>query len=118
METVNQAAHRRFVRRNPLYATWRGMLQRCENPAARGYEYYGGQGIKVYPRWHNYKSFERWIFRNIGRRPAGCTLDRIDNWGDYEPGNVRWATASEQRRNRRPAWTSWPENRERRWLYE
>ena len=101
---------------HPLYRTWEGMIRRCENPAASGYEYYGGQGVEVCPEWHDARVFIAWIDANLGPRPDGMTLDRYpDKDGPYAPGNVRWATHSEQMLNRRsfkgPGPTSLWENR-------
>lgn len=79
------------------------MLGRCEDPRAVGYRYYGGRGIKVCERWHDFDAYYEDIERLIGPRPDGMSMDRIDNDGDYEPGNVRWATASEQQLNSRNA---------------
>jgi hypothetical protein len=84
---------------HPLYNTWNMMLHRCENPANKRYAKYGGRGIKVCERWHDVRLFLEDIERDLGQRPAGMTLDRINNDGNYEPGNVRWATDSEQRLN-------------------
>jgi hypothetical protein len=85
---------------HPLYGTWRIMRRRCENPRVKDYPRYGGRGIAVCAEWQDVTAFITWIEANIGPRPAGHTLDRIDNDGNYEPGNVRWATAKEQSANR------------------
>lgn len=86
---------------HPLYGTWNGMMQRCTNPKQGAWDYYGGRGITVCERWHDVRLFVEDVERDLGARPAGCTLDRIDNDGDYEPGNVRWATGQEQQANTR-----------------
>ena len=81
-----------------LYSIWQGMVQRCCNENSKDYPRYGGRGITVCVEWRN--SFE--AFRAyVGERPAGMTLDRIDNDRGYKPGNVRWATPKQQQANRR-----------------
>lgn len=89
------------LRNHPLYGTWISILQRCENPDRPAYARYGARGIRVCPEWHDLAVFVAWIEANLGPRPAGMTLDRADNDGNYEPGNVRWATRSQQERNKR-----------------
>lgn len=84
-------------RRSPEYRSWAHMKGRCENPESDRYAYYGGRGIRVCERWQSFENF----LVDMGPRPAGHTLDREDNDGDYEPGNCRWATQSEQGKNRR-----------------
>lgn len=74
------------------------MLRRCEDPSRPGYPNYGGRGIRVCDRWHDFTAFSA----DVGERPSPRhSLDRIDNARGYEPGNVRWATRHEQSRNTR-----------------
>lgn len=88
----------RSEKASPTYYSWKSMKWRCANTAPKDWKYYGGRGIAVCERWAN--SFEAFL-ADMGERPPGKTLDRIDNDKGYEPGNCRWATTSEQRLNRR-----------------
>ncbi len=80
---------------SPTYSSWRAARARCEYLGTAGYHHYGGRGIAVCERWHTFANF----LADMGERPIGTTLDRIDNTKGYEPGNCRWATPAEQRRN-------------------
>lgn len=83
---------------SPTHVTWRSMIERCTYPGAVNFARYGGAGITVCEEW---KDFSRFL-ADVGERPAGTTLDRIDGSLGYAPGNVRWATPLEQARNKRP----------------
>lgn len=83
-----------------LYRIWKGVRSRCSNPRNTDYLYYGARGVKLHPAWEDPAVFVRDVVAEIGERPRGLTLDRVNNDGNYEPGNIRWATRLAQARNR------------------
>lgn len=84
--------------RTRAHVTWKAMKARCRNEKSTQWKHYGGVGVSVCDRWVN--SFENFI-ADMGQRPQGMSLDRINPFGNYEPGNCRWATPKQQAQNRR-----------------
>lgn len=82
------------------YNSWQGMLRRCYDLKTDSYSHYGGRGLQVCDRWRGASGFAN-FFADMGPRPPGCSIDRIDNNGNYEPNNCCWSTLVEQGRNKR-----------------
>jgi hypothetical protein len=88
---------RHGLRHSRTYNIWHGMLQRCDNAKAPNYYLYGGRGISVCDKWRSFKNF----FEDMGEAPRGFTLNRIDNNGNYTPGNCNWIDRRNQQRDTR-----------------
>ena len=95
------------------YKTWSAMIQRCTNPKCPSYPRYGALGVSVCDRWASFQNF----LEDMGPRPTGSSLDRIDAFGNYEPANCRWATKLQQARNRRAKTTTFEQAEQARALY-
>lgn len=93
--TVHGHATRKM--RTPTYHSWNAMMQRCNNPHHKSWFDYGFRGIKVAKRWHKFENF----LTDMGERPDGTTLERINNNRGYNKVNCKWATIAEQNKNRR-----------------
>lgn len=96
-----------FIRRHGQsetreYKAWTAMRERCLNPRAHNYYLYGGRGIRICERWNDFEKF----FADMGPRPAGYSIERENNDGNYEPSNCRWIPMLEQSRNRRGTYTA------------
>ncbi len=85
----------------PEYGNWRGMMKRCYDPKHKSYYRYGAKGVKVQETWHDYLRFKEYVLAHLGKRPSPShSIDRFPNQsGNYEEGNIRWATPSQQQRN-------------------
>lgn len=95
VETSRRRATKHGQYGTPAYKSWDSMVQRCTNPRQTGYARYGAVGVTVCERWRVFENF----LADMGERPNGMSLDRIDNARGYEPGNCRWATGRQQRMN-------------------
>jgi hypothetical protein len=92
-----QHGHTKTRSLSPTYVSWRGMFDRCYNKKNKSFKNYGAHGVTVCKRWHKFENF----LADMGLRPPGRTLDRINPYGNYTPSNCRWATRLQQRHNRR-----------------
>ncbi len=95
-----------------IYWVWASIVKRCVNPTKRDKRWY--EDVSVYDKWKNsFEAFYDYIQKNLGEKPEGYSIDRIDNGGSYEPGNIRWASPSEQMLNRN-SW-KWSEESKKRY---
>jgi hypothetical protein len=97
LKIATKHGHNRVGKRTTTYNSWAGMNKRCNSPKDNKYPIYGGRGITICNRWSEFTNF----LADMGEKPKGTSLDRIDVNGNYEPSNCRWATPHEQRVNQR-----------------
>lgn len=98
IEAIRRANKTHGGYRSPEYRIWQKIKERCQSETAKNFADYGGRGIKLCSRWQNFSAFRE----DMGSRPSSKhSIDRINNDGNYEPGNCRWATKTQQIRNRR-----------------
>lgn len=97
MARVGSGNYRHGMSNTPTWRAWQDMRKRCDNPNSQDYKNYGARGITYDPRWSRFENF----LEDMGVCPSGKTLDRIDNAGNYDSYNCRWATRSEQNSNTR-----------------
>lgn len=95
LQTENRIKHGQA--KTKIYAVWSAMIDRCRNPKNKHYGDYGGRGIVVCERWTDFENF----LADMGEAPTGMSIDRINNEGNYEPGNCKWSTSAQQNRNLR-----------------
>ena len=96
-ESRNTAKRTHGLSHMQVYSVWSNMRQRCTNPNTVGYVLYGGRGVTVCTRWNSFENFHA----DMGDPPKGASIDRINNDGNYEPNNCRWATRTDQNQNKR-----------------
>ena len=97
MSKHNHASNWKGKKQSATYNSWRSMIQRCTNPNHEHYLDYGGRGLQIYAPWYDFKNF----LEDMGIRPEGTSLDRVNNESGYYPANCMWATQQQQRRNSR-----------------
>lgn len=97
MPTFGKGSPTHQMSKSPEYRIWRAMKNRCEREKNDNFKWYGARGIKVCDRWQSFESF----YADMGVKPQGLTIDRVDNSKGYEPGNCVWATWKQQANNRR-----------------
>lgn len=97
--TLGERATRHGMSDTPTFKSWQAMLDRCRYPSHVSWKWYGAKGVVVCERWHQFENF----VADMGARPSGASIDRIDPSGNYEPSNCRWADAKTQASNKRGA---------------